>query len=208
MGGEAERLVIAKFITIAELGCFSLALTLSAAPAQALGQVVGQVFFPMISQSVRENRELAARDYLRARLAFLVIGLILGIGFIVFSHRLVALLLPPQYAMIGWMLQWLGFRAAQQAFALPVSSLILASGDSKCGAVANTIRLILMISGVSLGFARFGSHFAIASLAIAYVAAYIALLPALARHLRPVLRAELYGFALFICGTALAGILS
>ena len=42
---EAERLVVAKFITVAELGCFSLALTVSAMPGQAFGQVIGQGFF-------------------------------------------------------------------------------------------------------------------------------------------------------------------
>ena len=57
MSGEAERLIVGKFITVAELGCFSLALTLSAAPAQALSQVVGQVFFPMIAQQLTRRRE-------------------------------------------------------------------------------------------------------------------------------------------------------
>jgi O-antigen/teichoic acid export membrane protein len=208
LGGEAERLVVGKFITLAELGCFSLALGLSAAPAQALGQVVGQVFFPMFSQSLRENRNVAVSHFRTVRFVFLVLSVVLGVGFIVFSQRLIALLLPPKYAMTGWMLQWLGFRAAQQVFALPTSSLILAHGDSKWGAVANTIRLILMVGGVWVGFTRYGSHVAIASLAVAYVAAYIALLPALARHLHPVFRTELYAFVLFIICMVVAAMLA
>jgi O-antigen/teichoic acid export membrane protein len=207
IGGEAERLIVGKFITIAELGCFSLALTLSAAPVSALGQVVGQVFFPMISQSVREDRETAARHFRKARFVFLAISIVLGVGFIAYSRRLVALLLPRQYESTGWMLQWLGFRAAQQVFASPTSSLILAYGDSRQGAVANTLRSILMVSGVWLGFTKYGSHIAIASLAIAYIAAYIALIPGLARHLRPVLRDELNSFGLFTLCMALATII-
>lgn len=200
LGGEAERLIVAKFIPIAELGCFSLALTLSAAPAQILGQVAGQVFFPMISQSLREDPKVVVRHFRRARIVFLAISILVGVGFIAYSHRFVALLLPPQYASTGWMLQWLGFRAAQQIFTAPTSFLILAYGNSKQGAVANIIRSILMVVGMWLGFTMYGMQVAIASLAIAYVVAYIALIPALAQHSRPSLRVELQSFAVFsIC---------
>lgn len=207
LGGEAERLIVGKFITIAELGCFSLALTLSAAPAQALGQVVGQVFFPMISQSVREDREAAARHFRSARLVFLVLSILLGVGFIAYSNRLVSILLPPKYAMTGWMLQLLGFRAAQQVYTSPTSSLILACGDSKCGAYANMTRLVLMVGGLWLAFTSFGIHMAIAVLAISSAIAYAVLIPGVARHLRRVLWLEVAGFALFVFTAGLAAII-
>ncbi len=46
LGGEAERLVVGKFITLVELGCFSLALSISTAAAKGLQQIIVQVFFP------------------------------------------------------------------------------------------------------------------------------------------------------------------
>ena len=200
LGGEAERLIVAKFIPIAELGCFSLAVTLSAAPAQLLGQIAGKVFFPLISQNLREDPNGVVTHFRRARIVFLVVSILVGVGFIAYSHRFVALLLPPQYASTGWMLQWLGFRAAQQIFAAPTSCLILAYGNSKQGAVANIIRSILMLVGMWWGFTIYGMQVAIAFLAIAYVAAYLALIPALAQHSRPSLRVELQSFAVFsIC---------
>jgi O-antigen/teichoic acid export membrane protein len=207
LGGEAERLIVGKFISIAELGCFSLALTLSAAPAMLVSNVAGQVLFPRISQIVRDHPDSVARYFHRARFLFLAISIVVGFGFITCSKLFVDFLLPPQYAAMSWMLQWLGFRAAQQIFTVPTSCLILAYGNSKQGAVANVIRLIFMLVGMWLGFTIYGTHMAIASLAIAYVAAYIALMPALVRHSRPSLWVELQGFVLFCLSMAIAAII-
>jgi len=196
-GGEAERLVIGKFISVAELGCFSLAVTLSSAPSRAIQQVVGQVFFPMMSNSLRDDREAAARHYRAARWVFLALSIALGMGFIAYSHRLVVLLLPPKYLMAGWMLQLLGFRAAQEVFAAPTSSLILACGDSWYSALANTVRLVLMVAGIWIAFNKFGIREGIAVLAFVPAISYLILLPGIARHLHKVLWSELAALGIF-----------
>lgn len=207
MSGEAERLVVGKFITVAELGCFSLALMMASACSQAFSQLVGQVFYPMIADSIRENRTTATRHFKQARSAFLVASILVGTGFVAYGPRIVALLLPPRFAMAGWMLQWLGFRAAQQVFVAPTSSLILACGDSKYPAISNTARFIMMSGGLWVAFTRYGLHEAIAVLVISSAAAYLVLLPALARHMRKALWFEISSFALFLGGIGLAIIL-
>ncbi len=199
LGGEAERLVIGKFISVAELGCFSLALTLSAAPARAIQQVVGQIFFPLIAFSLRDNPEKAERHFRSARYAFLLLGSVLGCGFIGYGHRLVALLLSPKYAMIGWMLQLMGFRAGQEVFAAPCSSLILACGDSRYAAIFNSTRLVLMVAGIWLAFRNFGIHEAIAVLAFVPALAYPILMFGVHRHLRKAFWIELSSYLSF-CG--------
>src|SRR5262249_39555353 len=153
LGSEAERLVIAKFISIEDLGCFSLALTLSAAPTRAIQQVMGQVFFPIIASSVRSEREVAIRHFWSARLLFLALGIVIGGGFIAYGHRLVEILLPVKYAATGWMLQLLGFRAGQEIFQAPTGSLLLAWGELRFLVAANTARLLLLVPGVWLAAA-------------------------------------------------------
>lgn len=206
-GGEAERLVIGKFISVAELGCFSLAVTLSAAPSRAIQQVVGQVFFPLMATGLRDDREKAARHYRSARWAFLAISILLGVGFIAYSHRLVVLLLPPKYLMASWMLQLLGFRAAQEVFSAPTSNLILACGDSRYSAAANTVRLVLMVTGIWIAFEKFGIREGIAVLAFVPYIAYFVLLPGVTRHLRKVLWTEIAGLVIFSAAMAVAALL-
>jgi O-antigen/teichoic acid export membrane protein len=186
LGGEAERLILGKFVSIAELGCYSLALTVAALPSRALLQVTGQVFFPMISQSVREDRETAGRHYLRARLFFFVLSLIVGVGFIAYSNRVISLLLGPKYFMAGWMLQLLGIRAASEIFSAPTTSLLLAHGEPKYSALANTLRLILISVGIVGGYNRYGIHGAILTLAIVPSVVTLVIFPGVYKHLRKV----------------------
>ena len=204
LGGESERLVIGKFITMAELGCFSLALTLSSAPSRAIMQLVGQVFFPVMAKSVRKDRDAAVGHFKSARYMFLALGIAISVAFIAYGHRLVTILLPPKYEMTAWMLQFMGFRAGQEIFAAPSSSLILACGDSKYAAAANTSRLVLMFSGVWFAFAKFGIHQAIAVLAFVPLIVYPIVMWGVARHLRRALWVELASFALFIAASGIA----
>ena len=206
MSGEAERLIVGKFITVAELGCFSLALTLSAAPSQVLGQVIGQVFFPMIAQSIREDQEKATRHFKKVRFIFLWVSVALGIVFVAYGPRMVSILLPPKFAMTGWMLQWLGWRAAQQVYSSPATSYVFACGDSKTAAISNITRLTAVVAGLGVAFTKFGIHAAIIVLALSSAIGYLVYVRALARHLRPALWSEISGFLIFIACTAAAAV--
>jgi O-antigen/teichoic acid export membrane protein len=207
MSGEAERLIVGKFITVAELGCFSLALTLAAAPAQALSQVIGQVFFPMIAQSIREDQATAARHFKKVRWVFLLISVILGVGFIAYGPRIVTILLPPKFAMTGWMLQLLGWRAAQQVYANPTSGFVFACGDSKTAAISNLVRLVSLLIGLGVAFSKFGLHAALIVLALSSAIGYLVYIRALGRHLRPALWPEISGFLIFLASTGAAAII-
>lgn len=181
LSGESERLMVGKFATVAELGCFSLALSLAAAPSQALMQVAGQVFFPMISNSIREDQVTSARHYKKARMVFSIISIAIGAFFVTCGPWLTALLLPPKFAMTGWMIQMLGIRSAQDIFSAPTSNMIFAHGNTRYAAISNIVRFTLMSVGLWFAFTRWGIHEAIAALVLSSFAAYIALVPAVAK---------------------------
>jgi O-antigen/teichoic acid export membrane protein len=204
LGGEAERLILGKFVTVVQLGCYSLALTVSALPSRALQQIAGQVFFPMISQSVREDPETASKHYLRARLFFFVLSLVVGVGFIAYSNRVISLLLGPKYLMAGWMLQLLGFRAAQDIFASPTTSLLLAHGDPKYSATANTLRAIAISVGIIGGYHRYGIHGAILTLAVVPALVMLAVFPGVYKHLPRVFWTEVFCFVGLVAALTLA----
>ena len=93
LGGQGERLILGKFITPAELGCFSLALMISTIPAGGISQLVSQIFLPLISGSVRTSQARTIRDFLRARQVFFAIALVAGVGFLVCAQPFVKLVL-------------------------------------------------------------------------------------------------------------------
>ncbi len=203
LSGEAERLVIGKFINMTELGCFSLALMISLVPLQAIRQMISQVFFPMISESARRDLNQAARNFKQVRLLLLVISISMAVAFILFSRVLVAFLLGPKFAMAGWMLQFLGFRAALELFGTAVGMTLFALGVSRYAAIGNTTKLLFLGAGLSVAFVFYGFRQALWVLALSPIAHYLPNLVGLKRHMRSALASEIYSFAIFLLSSAI-----
>jgi O-antigen/teichoic acid export membrane protein len=205
LAGESERLVIGKFTTLVELGCFSLALSISAAASQGLQQLISQVFYPFIASSLRTSRDAALRHLRHARKALVLISGGLGLFFIIASHRIVLLLLGPRYVEAGWMLQWLGFRTAFEIFIAATASTLFSAGVSRYAATANVSKLIFMAGGLWIAFSHFGLHGAVIVLAVAPIAAYIPYMVGMRKYFREAFAEEVFGFALllFVCTGAM-----
>ena len=208
LAGEAERLVIGKFITLAELGCFSLALALSWGPSRAVQQVISQVFFPMIAKDLREDRSAATRDYRRVRILLVAMSSVLSCGFILFGPFAVHILLGPKYADAGWMLQLLGFRAALELFSSATTAMLFAVGVSSYSAVGNVAKLSFLSVGLAIAFSRFGFREAVWVLALSQLANYVPQLWGLVKRFKPTLRIEIVCFALFLGSAVLAALLA
>lgn len=204
LAGESERLVIGKFITLAMLGCFSLALSITSAATQGILRLLAQVFFPMIAVSVRKNIGLAASQYRKARLTLLVASAGIGVVCIVFGNVIVAHLLGPKYAMAGWMLQLLGFRASLELFTSLTTQMLFALGTSKYAAAGNIAKLAFLGVGLTVAFTKYGFYAAVWVLALSSFFAYIPLLYGIRKHFPQAFRGELATFGGFIaiCGVA------
>jgi O-antigen/teichoic acid export membrane protein len=198
LSGEAERLAIGKFITLAELGCFSLALALSWGPSRALQQVISQVFFPLIARAAREDRSAATRDYRKVRVLLLVISSALGCGFILFGPFVVHVLLGPKYADAGWMLQLLGFRAALELFSSTTTAMLFAVGVSSYSAFGNMAKLVFLAVGLTIAFGRYGFREAIWVLAFSQLANYLPQLWGLRKRMGSLMTTEIVSFAVFL----------
>jgi O-antigen/teichoic acid export membrane protein len=207
LAGESERLVIGKFITLAMLGCFSLALSITSAATQGILRLLAQVFFPMIAVSVRKNIDLAASQYRKARLTLLVASGSVAISCIVGGNFIVAKLLGPKYLMAGWMLQLLGFRAALELFTSLTTQMLFALGTSKYAAAGNIAKLAFLGVGLTIAFTKFGFYAAVWVLAVSSLFAYIPLLYGIKKHFRQALKGELVTFAVFIAMSAAAAFL-
>lgn len=205
--GEAERLVIGKFVNLVELGCFSLAITISTAATAGIRQIISQVFFPMIAQSVRNDREKALRQYRNVRLLSLLFSGVLAVGFIAGSRWIVALLLGPKYAMTGWILQLLGFRSALEIFINLTASMLFTVGTSRYHAAGSTAKLFFLVAGLGIAFGRFGFYQAVWVLAVSPVLTYLPLLLGLSRHFRKAMRIEWECFATFLLCSGVAAAL-
>jgi O-antigen/teichoic acid export membrane protein len=208
LAGEAERLVVGKFVNVIELGCFSLALTISTATTTGLRQIILQVFFPMVAQSLRQNKDKAVQQYTTVRYLLLAVSCLVGIGFVLGSRWIVALLLGPKYAMAGWILQLLGFRGAFELFTIGTASMLFASGTARFAAYGNVAKLAFLAVGLTVAFSRFGFRGAVWVLAISPVANYIPHLIGLSKRLRPAMGAEIACFCAFVAAISSAAVIA
>jgi O-antigen/teichoic acid export membrane protein len=204
---EAERLVVARFITVAELGCFSLALTVSAMPGQAFSQVIGKVFLPMIAKTAHNNADRAADHYSKMRQLLLALCVCFSIGFIAFGPIIVRVVLGPKYVEAGWMVQLLGFRAAFQLFSGAAATMLFALGYSRYAAIGNAVRLAFLSAGLAVAFTYFGFRQAVWVLALSQVAAHAPLLFGIRSHFRAALRTEIQYSAVLLGASLLTAVL-
>lgn len=204
LAGESERLVIAKFISLTVLGCFSLAISISSAATQGVQRLIGQVFFPMIASSLRISREKGVREFEKARFLLLVVSCALAVLFVAGGPWIVAVLLGPKYLMAGWMLQLLGVRAVLELFTSATTQVLFALGTSKYAAAGNVAKLLFLAAGLAIAFTKFGFREAVWVLAISPAVAYIPLLVGLKRNFPAALRAELASFSGLVAVTVAA----
>jgi O-antigen/teichoic acid export membrane protein len=204
LGGQGERLILGKFVSAAEIGCFSLALMICTLPAAGVSQMVGQIFLPMLSKTVRTSRADTVRDLQRVRPLFFAIGCVAALGFLILAKPFVAVVLNSKYAMTGWMLQLLGIRVAFDVFAAPASNLVLAYGKTKYSAAGNATRLFVMVGGVWIAFTYFGLREAIVALVIAQAVSYFPLIAGIRKFLPEVVGSELRWYAALLAIVSVA----
>lgn len=197
LAGEAERLVVAKFVDLTLLGCFSLALSITAVATGATSRLTSQVFYPMIASIVR-NQGDPSRQFRLMRLLILVASICLAVVLILGGKSVVAILLGPRYVAAGWILEILGFRAAIDVFTSITTQMLFALGMSRYAAFGNVTKLAFLGVGLSVAFSHFGIREALWVLAVSSVAAYVPLLFGIRRYLRSVLRVELASFFVLI----------
>lgn len=117
---SAASLILGKFLPVAQVGIFSIAVTLANIVGQAYEQVSSKVLFPLYAKLKNEPAgELRARVR-KVRLGVSAVFVPPLVIMTVFGQQIIELLLDPRYRSGGWILQLFS------AFAIP--SIVAASG--------------------------------------------------------------------------------
>ncbi len=202
LAAQAERLVLGKFVSMADLGCFSIALMIASVPTRGFMQVVGQVFFPMISATYRVDPGRAASQYSRCKWLFLWISIALCAFLVLTGPLLVSFLFPPEFEAAGWMLQLLGIRAAMEIVGAPTASMLLAIGAPRVSAAGNSVRLVVLAIGLGLAFTSAGIREAVWVLTLAPLSTWLVSCHGLIRRQPALWKAELGTMGGFIVSVA------
>jgi O-antigen/teichoic acid export membrane protein len=151
-----DSLVLAKTLSMGDLGTYSIASNLVRVPLEVMSGVSAAVMFPVLSETFRRDEREFARDLFRLRVFMIVPAVLASAAFALFGDRIIALLYDARYHEAGWMLRTLA--AGQMAALVSISSgpALFAIGESFVNMCLEAVRAALLVAGMAFGGHYFG----------------------------------------------------
>jgi O-antigen/teichoic acid export membrane protein len=169
--GQGDRLVMGAFMSMGELGVYSIAALVARQVEDVTNKVDETVLFPIYSRVGRTTTpELLSRvgRYRIVRMALFLPAIWI---LIVFGDDIVELLWDERYWDAGWMVQIIS--AGTFFFVVSaVGPIHLARGESWVGLIAVAIRASVLLPGMVLGGYLAGAQGLIIAIAASYVVYY------------------------------------
>jgi O-antigen/teichoic acid export membrane protein len=191
-----DVMLLGKLVSLELLGVYSIALTLGRNLNQVTSKVTSMVLLPAFSSSAREGPEVLAQAFARGRRSLLPLGFAVFLGAALGAPAFFYFVYDERYRAAGWMAQlamatlWLNFLQDSSSRAL------LALGDARSLAAANTLKLVVT-AGLSIGGYMLGGFpFFLVGVAAGAAVGHAVIIVALATHGLHSLKADLaYTFA-------------
>lgn len=193
---QADRLLLGRFVGMAGLGVYSIAVFLSEAFADVVTRLTHGVLFPALSEVGRSDRARVAEVFYRARLP-LDAGFQTAMGGLTVAGSLVVgWLYDARYADAGWILQALAVRVAMYSALTPVETCLFAIGHTRYGFYRSAARAAWIAVALPVGWWWGGLQGVVAAVALSEVPVLLVLWPAFHRHglLRPGREALVFAF--------------
>ena len=141
---NADNLLLARFVPLAELGNYSRAYNLMQLPVGQMNNMMGRVLFPALTR-LRDDRPRLGRAWLKALSTASTLTAPVTFGTAVAAPALVEVLFGTRWLGMVPVLQLLAVSALPQTLTTPVASLLRATG-----ATDRLFRLGLLTSALSL----------------------------------------------------------
>lgn len=155
LSSNGDRLMLAAWMTQAQLGFYAIALTLAQAVEMAVGRLTLSVAVPAFAEVMRRDPAELPKVFWKMRtpldaVALAVSGLLFGLGQVI-----VAVLYDPRYHEAGRILQILACALVLTRYGVSASAYI-ALGTAKYLPVINLVKLISLFTLMPLGYHLWG----------------------------------------------------
>jgi O-antigen/teichoic acid export membrane protein len=130
IASHVDRAVLGKFVSMSQLGVYSIAVMLSQFLVQVSQQLGQRILFPVYAKLARRNDGDLRRRTLQIRVVLLACLLPPLWFLILWGRQVVGFLYDPRYADAGWMLQILAVGATITLTIESAQTVLLAQGDS------------------------------------------------------------------------------
>jgi len=169
---QGDKLVLASFMTTADLGVYSIAFFLASAPLALSKKLNQTILFPIYSQLQDLTSSQLRPKIVKARIAICFLLLPPMIVFILFGSHIVTYLYDARYWQAGWMMQILSVGYAVSV-TTNIGPFYLAQGNSKLFLITVVVKALLMALSMSLGGYFYGVSGIILGVALSNIAFYL-----------------------------------
>lgn len=154
---QADKILIANLFSLAELGKYMLAFTMTQAVNQIISSYNERVFFPLMTQTEREDPARAGRVFYHSRLRVTLL-LAFGIGGLIGGGSLAAqILFNDNYLGTGLYLSILAMGSLSALVAQPVLRALLAKGYVRINLIANVMKLVWLAIALPVAYHFWGA---------------------------------------------------
>lgn len=152
---HGDRVILGKFLTANDLGIYVIAFFIADSVNIILGKLGDSVFYPLLSEAWRNNRNSLKRKYYKIRLVQDTLVLLVA-GFIYSTAPLIInILYDDRYRDAGWMLQILSISLVGSNYTLG-SKLLTIMGYPYIRTVIVSARAILLWTTVPVALHLYG----------------------------------------------------
>lgn len=168
---SAASLILGKFLPVAQVGIFSLAVTLANIVGQAYEQASSKLLFPLYAKLRHLPIDEMRRRVLKVRLVVSAAFLPPLVVLTLFGQQVIDLLLDPRYRAGGWILQ------LYAAFMIPTivaasGPFYLAQGNALLAMVTSAVKLAFYLLCAAVGWHVGGANGIIVGMAAHSVFTY------------------------------------
>lgn len=151
LAASGDRLILSSLLSSQQLGVYSIAVLILGAIQQGLSRLASHVFFPLLSQVVRDKPDEVRAFHYKARLPIDLSSLGFA-GFLLAAGELVVgILYDGRYASAGHMLSVLALTLIGSRYEV-AEQVFLALGKSRLLAIINAVRVATLFAAVPLGY--------------------------------------------------------
>jgi O-antigen/teichoic acid export membrane protein len=161
LGQQGDRLIFASYISVAQLGVYSIAFMLTEAVTNILNQMIEKIWYPVLSKIANEHPHKLKEIYYKLRLKqdffiFLAIGILIRI-----SPDVIEYLYDERFHGAGWMMQILSFSLIGLALSKVGLECLSVLGFTKVRMTVMLIRSLSVFIGLPQLFYYYGFYGAI-----------------------------------------------
>ncbi len=176
LGAHGDKLVVSNWISLAELGLFSIAIGLAKIPQIISGSLCWKLLLPVYSQLRKNNDSRFSKQVMKVELLLFLVCVPFVFGMTLFGVQLIDLMYDDRYLDAGWMLQIVAMGNIFTAFNETQIVLMIAHSHAFRSTVFQASRVVLLLLSMSVGGALYGFVGLIYAIAIAPALFYVILL--------------------------------